>query len=707
MEAQFSDVEFSDILSAFAEVDDMLIGWDVLTTPSRDDETLTQSVDQQLETDTNTSFPVNYDKLADELLTSAAAASMGVGPKPQNLAIPDELPVDMLNALQASSSSNKIISPEELGDRVRYLHPSSSVYQQAEPSRGLQGSIPPQYTLQQPHNLVQHHPQQQVQGKLQLVHIGGQHFAQETSIGSPLLANQVLLQQQQLDHAHILHAPQQQGFLQQQQQSQQEQETLPKQHFLPFEPPLPYLVQTPSSSLTAEQPSVSPARDSMEVSAGGSGGGGSLAAVRSGISGGSAAVATATSNLRNGAGEHDGDRGGCFSTLSISPALQSLQAKPNVSATAAGSGPTGPLSAPMGQWPNGALGTVAWTPVAHLPPVGQTSPMGLNPTTELQAIAGCSQALFAAPAFQAAQQQLMSYSTAAGTGLQEATGLGGPGPGTMAVGSVERASVQPWVLEQQRLLTPGAAAVKMEPVSLPITVPADMALGSAEAAAVAAAATTTVLTASGSAAAVARSLIPTAQSSVAVSPVTATAVAPVIMVTPQLRPVDAPAAATATSRTLGVSGSALLAELVAEAASGAWAAVATGLAPLPSSTGRTAEELLAGLDLQEVFTPPKPSHAKRIRGHVRRAAELKAQLADRVRAIQRLAAENADLRGRAKVLELVVKCRDEQLKLLRNYRTSDDGRLYFVEQLGWGEVPAAAPPGDSAAAMPNIGLNAA
>lgn len=67
---------------------------------------------------------------------------------------------------------------------------------------------------------------------------------------------------------------------------------------------------------------------------------------------------------------------------------------------------------------------------------------------------------------------------------------------------------------------------------------------------------------------------------------------------------------------------------------------------------------------QDIFTPPRPSHAKRIRGHVRRYAELKAQLADRVRAVQQLAAENEALRGRARVMELVVAARDEQMGLL-------------------------------------------
>ncbi|KXZ52127.1 hypothetical protein GPECTOR_10g756 [Gonium pectorale] len=133
----------------------------------------------------------------------------------------------------------------------------------------------------------------------------------------------------------------------------------------------------------------------------------------------------------------------------------------------------------------------------------------------------------------------------------------------------------------------------------------------------------------------------------------------------------------------GVSGAALLAELVAEAAQGEWAALAAGLAPLPGGGGggQSAEELLAGLDLADVFAPPKPSAAKRIRGHVRRAAELRCALAERVRSIQRLAAENAALRGRSRVLELVVRCRDEQVRLLRHHRPSPDGRVYTTTAL--------------------------
>ncbi|GIL54518.1 hypothetical protein Vafri_10024 [Volvox africanus] len=678
MEAQFSDVEFSEILSAFAEVDDMLIGWDVLMTPAREDETLMHSVDQQSETVTDRSSPIIYDKFTDDILTSAAAASIDVGPKPQNLPPLHPLSVDMVNPLQASSGDTNVRSPEQHRDSVRMLQPLSSGSELAEHSWGLHGPLSLQYAPQQPHNLAQHHLQEKVQRELQLVvdsgHIGGQYYPQEIAIRPPSLENRVLLQQhqqqhQQLDHqhAHIQRLPQQHNFLQQQQQ----QDILPEQHVL-LEPPLPYLVQTPSSSLNTDQSYGSPARDSMDISA--EGGGGSLAAVRS--------VVTATSNPSDSAGEHGGDKGCCSSTLPISPAIQPYQAKLNVSPNAAGSGPSGLLSAPVALWPHGTLvtttgasGTVFWAPVAHLPPVGQTDPMGRNPdpgsqrTPKPQAVAGCSRAcLPAAPASQVAgQQQFISSSAAAGTGLQTAMAaaalatvppeLGGPGPGMVAVGS---------------------------------------------------------------AAAIARSLAPTIQSAVAVpATVTTTAAAPVHLSTLQLHPVATAAVAalasapaipvmsTATGRTMGVSGSALLAELVAEAASGGWAAVATGLAPLPSSTGRTAEELLAGLDLQEVFTPAKPSHAKRIRGHVRRAAELKAQLADRVRDIQRLAAENADLRGRAKVLELVVKCRDEQLRLLRNYRTSDDGRLYFVEQMGLGEAQMAAPPGDGTAAVPHIGVNAA
>lgn len=49
---------------------------------------------------------------------------------------------------------------------------------------------------------------------------------------------------------------------------------------------------------------------------------------------------------------------------------------------------------------------------------------------------------------------------------------------------------------------------------------------------------------------------------------------------------------------------------------------------------------------------------------MRRYAELKAQLADRVRAVQQLAAENEALHGRARVMELVVAARDEQMGLL-------------------------------------------
>ncbi|KAG2492662.1 hypothetical protein HYH03_009077 [Edaphochlamys debaryana] len=145
----------------------------------------------------------------------------------------------------------------------------------------------------------------------------------------------------------------------------------------------------------------------------------------------------------------------------------------------------------------------------------------------------------------------------------------------------------------------------------------------------------------------------------------------------------------------GPSAAALVAELLAEAAGGGFgAATATALAPLPPGSGRSADELLAGLDLQDIFTPPRPSHAKRIRGHVKRAAELRSALADRVRAIRALAAANQTLRGRARVVEMVVRCRDEQLQLLRAATPSPDGRTYTLAQHAPHALAAAGRPAD-------------
>ncbi|GLC39882.1 hypothetical protein PLESTM_000961400 [Pleodorina starrii] len=542
-----------------------------------------------------------------------------------------------------------------------------------------------------------------------------------------------------------------------------QQPQLPPQHSTqinlePREPPLPYLVQTPSSSLSmdlsfgatgATSGSHGQPRGSMDTSSPGGGGGGD---------GGAAAIAPNFSGVSGGISEYDGDGCGCWSSaLSISvpppPPRPPQQGFGSDGAHAAA--PPLPLPPQLLQWPAGALvttdgsGTVVWAPVARLPPppaaaaAAAATPSGMatgpsydvhSQRAQVQTLPPASLLPLMVPSETAAG---VAFQASSAPGLQPGLGLlglgqgPGPGPGPGPGSAVAAGPAQAQVSEQARGPGPeptaqlpaaavgggwgtvaGAAGAGVAPRGM---APPFSGAGAAAAvtAAAAAGAGAAVPLAPASAqgyhfgggglhAAAADRPAPAGTAAAAVAAagaVTAAAVAataaagghcgPTLRsVAGQAGPAAPPpgtvAAAAATTTSGGVSGAALLAQLVAEAAAGGWAAVATGLAPLPPAQGRTAEELLAGLDLQEVFAPPKPSHAKRIRGHVRRAADLKAALADRVRAIQRLAAQNADLRGRAKVLELVVRCRDEQLRLLRNHRTSADGRVYYVEQLGVG-----------------------
>ncbi|EFJ52731.1 hypothetical protein VOLCADRAFT_86011 [Volvox carteri f. nagariensis] len=397
----------------------------------------------------------------------------------------------------------------------------------------------------------------------------------------------------------------------------------------PKDAPMPYLVQTPSSSQAADPSngataSGSTARGSMDASTAGGGGGGALTATGSG-------AAASMSNL-------SGTSGGA----SIRWAAGTLVT-------------------------TSASGTVVWAPVAHLPPLSMTDPSdSIPPITATTTTPATATATATATSHQTHMQLTPSQASTAPLGRHS---------------------------EHQPIMSLARAAIITQgPQTAPL--PAGFEPGPSRDRA--------SQERSGLALGLGFGIGPSANPA-------------------NLSQVQAPLSPAAAS--------------VLAAPAAPFAAQASGgRVPICGGGGTGASCPTATNYLTTTMPTTLPTAADvtadtiRIRGHVRRAAELKAQLATRVRAIQRLAAENADLRGRAKVLELVVRCRDEQLRLLRNYRTSANGRVYYVEQpglllLGEGATGAAAngvavaavgggqsggEGGDSPGAMvPYVGVNAA